>query len=77
YLHPGEFNEIHPWNYSKLPLVLGGGTGYEVRTEGEFDAALRKAWADHSGLSLIQVHLPIDDCSAPLARLAERLSKRV
>jgi len=77
YLHPGEFNEIHPWNYSKLPLVFGGGTGYEVRTEGEFDAALRKAWADHSGLSLIHVHLPIDDCSAPLARLAERLSKRV
>lgn len=77
YLHPGEFNEIHPWNYSKIPLVLGGGTGYEVRTEAEFDAALRKAWADHSGMSLIQVHLPIDDCSAPLARLAERLSKRV
>lgn len=78
-LHEGEwpYNEIHPWNYSKLPLVLGGGTGYEVRTEGEFDAAIEKAWADKSGLSLIQVHLDRYDCSHGLKRLAERLSKRV
>ena len=41
-----EFNDIQPWAYHKLPEVLGGGTGYEVRTEGEFDAALRAAWAD-------------------------------
>ena len=40
YLHPGEFNEIHPWNYSKITELFGGGTGYEVRTEGEFDDAL-------------------------------------
>ena len=47
FLHPGNsFNEIHPWAYSKLPQVLGGGTGYEVRTEDEFDRALSAAWAD-------------------------------
>ena len=47
FLHPGEFNEIHPWNYAKMHRgLLGGGTGYEVRTEGEFDQALAKAWAD-------------------------------
>jgi indolepyruvate decarboxylase len=77
YLHPGEFNEIHPWNYSKITELFGGGTGYEVRTEGEFDAALVSAWADNSGMSLIHVHLPVDDCSPALARLAERLSKNV
>lgn len=78
-LHEGdwEFNEIHPWKYSRLPEVLGGGTGYEVRTEGEFDAAVQKAWADRSGFSLIQVHLDPLDCSHALRRLAERLSKRV
>jgi indolepyruvate decarboxylase len=77
-LHPGnQFNEIHPWAYHKLPLVLGGGTGYEVRTEGEFDAALRQAWADKAGLSLIQVHLSHDDASRALRRLTEKLSKRV
>ncbi len=77
-LHPADdFNDIHPWNYHKLPEVLGGGRGYEVRTEGEFDAALRSAWADTSQLSLIQVHLPLDDHSIALNRLAEKLSKRV
>lgn len=78
-LHEGEwaYNEIHPWNYSQLPLVLGGGKGYEVRTEGEFDAAIESAWADKSGVSIIQVHLDRHDCSHGLARLAERLSKKV
>lgn len=77
FLHPGPFNDIHPWNYSKLPEVLGGGTGYEVRTEGEFDEAFKQAWADHSGMSLIQVHLSETDRSTTLDRLAERMSKKV
>lgn len=78
FLHPGNsFNDIHPWAYHQLPAVLGGGKGYEVRTEGQFDAALRAAWADRSGMSLIQVHLSLTDRSTPLARLAERLGKRV
>jgi indolepyruvate decarboxylase len=79
FLHPGSFtfNDIQPWAYHKLPEVFGGGTGYEVRTEGEFDAALRKAWADTKGLSLIQVHLDKADHSTALERLTEKLSKRV
>lgn len=77
-LHPGNsFNDIHPWAYHELPRVLGGGTGYEVRTEGEFDAALTKAWADKSGFSLIQVHINKNDSSIALVRLAERLAHRV
>lgn len=76
-LHPGDFNEIHPWAYHKLPAVIGGGTGYEVRTEGDFDAALTKAWADRSGPSILQVQIAHDDCSRALGRLAEKLSKRV
>jgi indolepyruvate decarboxylase len=77
FLHPGDYNDIHPWRYHKLTEVLGGGTGYEVRTEGEFDAALSKAWNDTRGMSLIQAHLAVDDRSTALDRLAERLSKRV
>ena len=50
-----------------LGLILGGGTGYEVRTEGEFGRALRAACADAKGMSLIQVHLALDDCSDALA----------
>ncbi|HTN74310.1 MAG TPA: thiamine pyrophosphate-dependent enzyme [Pirellulaceae bacterium] len=78
-LHPGEweYNEIHPWKYAKLPELLGGGTGYEVRTEAEFDVALDKAWADKHAFSLIQVHIGVQDSSEPLRRLAERLGKRI
>ena len=78
-LHPGnfKFNEIQPWDYHRLPEVLGGGTGYEVRTEGEFDDALRRAWSDRKSPSIIQVHLDRNDCSRALSRLVERLSKRV
>jgi len=30
-LHSGdwEFNEIQPWRYHELPLLVAGGTGYE------------------------------------------------
>ncbi len=65
------------WNYAQLPEVLGGGTGYEVRTEGDFDAALRSAWANCRAMSLLHVHLSQDDFSQPLERLAERLQARV
>jgi len=77
FLHPGDFNDINPWKYHELPKILGGGKGYEVRTEAEFDAALRAAWNDRSGMSLIQVHIGLEDRSTALDRLAERLSKRV
>ncbi|HEV3342470.1 MAG TPA: thiamine pyrophosphate-binding protein [Pirellulales bacterium] len=77
-LHPGDFkyNEVHPWSYHKLPEVLGGGKGYCVRTEGEFDRALSQAWHDKQ-MHLIQAHLPLDDSSPSLRRLAEHLRKRV
>jgi indolepyruvate decarboxylase len=78
FLHPNcHFNDVHPWQYHKLPEVLGGGTGYEIHTEGELEAALRRAWADTSGPSLLQVHIGQSDISTALGRLAERLSKRV
>jgi indolepyruvate decarboxylase len=78
-LHPGDwkFNEIQPWQYHRLPEVLGGGTGYDIRTEGEFDHALSKAWADRTGPSILHVHLDPNDCSRALARMAERMSKTV
>ena len=79
FLHPGkfDFNEIQPWAYHKLPEVYGGGTGYLVHTEGEFDAALRSAWADTTNLSLIHVKLDPSDHSTALERLTEKLSKHV
>ena len=79
FLHAGdyEYNDIQNWNYAKLPEVLGGGKGYHVRTEGEFDDALNAAWEDTSGLSLIQVAISETDSSEALKRLAEKLSLHV
>jgi indolepyruvate decarboxylase len=77
FLHPGDFNDIHPWRYHRLPEVLGGGTGYDVRTEDEFEHALVSALADRNGMSLIQAHIGVEDRSKALDRLADKLSKRV
>lgn len=78
-LHAGDwaFNNIPSWNYSKLPEVLGGGTGYEIRTEGEFDAALQTAWKDRDEPSILHVFISQDDHSQTLRRLAERLIAHV
>ncbi|WP_425396286.1 alpha-keto acid decarboxylase family protein [Aeoliella sp.] len=78
-LHPGEykFNDIHNWNYHELPKVLGGGTGYEIRTEGDFDKALNSAWEDLTGPSILHVHLSETDSSRALDRLGEKLQEAV
>ena len=78
-LHEGEwaFNNIANWNYSKLPEVYRGGLGYQIRTEGEFDVALRKAWDDRNAPSILQVLIDKDDHSRTLRRLAERLSHKI
>jgi indolepyruvate decarboxylase len=78
-LHPGDykFNDIHNWRYHELPKLLGGGTGYEIRTERDFDESLIAAWQDTSGPSILHVHLDEKDCSHALARMAERMAKTV
>ncbi len=79
FLHAGEwkYNEIHPWNYHRLPEIYGGGRGYLVSTEGEFAAALESAWSDKSCVQIIQAKLQEGDASTTLLRLAERLGQRV
>lgn len=71
------YNDIHPWHYYRLPEVLGGGTGYDVHTEGQFDQTLVAALADRRGPSLIHVHLDRHDCSRALERLAHKLGPQV
>jgi indolepyruvate decarboxylase len=78
-LHPGdwEFNNIPNWQYHRLPELVGGGKGYLIRTEGEFDKALNAAWQERSTPSILQVVIDSKDCSRSLSRLAERMSKTV
>ena len=72
-----KYNEIAVWNYSKLPEVYGGGRGYLVVDELEFDAALNAAWADKTQLHLIHAKLVEGDASQTLKRLAQRLGQHI
>ena len=79
YLHAGswQYNEIQPWHYHRLVEVYGGGRGYRVSNEGEFEEALQAAWSDRSQAHLIQCQLAEDDASETLRKLADRLGQRV
>ena len=46
FLLEGSFNDIQNWAYHKVPEVVGGGLGLEVRTLGELDEALARALAN-------------------------------
>ena len=73
----GPFNDIHNWQYHRLPDILGAGCGFEVSTEGELEDALTAALAEKKQFSLINVHLSLDDHSRALQRLAGRMSGQV
>ena len=77
FLQEGPFNDILNWNYHRLPDFLGGGRGFEVRTEGELEEALTAAIANRKSFSLLNIHLEKLDISPALERLAERLSKHI
>ena len=72
-IHDGPFNDIADWRYHQLPAAFGG-TGMEVRTEGELEAAL--AVADtHAGPGplLIEVHIDPWDASEAFTLMSETL----
>lgn len=72
----GPFNDIPALHSEHLPAVLGLGRAWRVRTELEFDEALRAALAGNE-LSVIHVCLVAGDRSPGLARLGAALARRV
>ncbi len=77
FLQEGPFNDIPNWNYHMLPDLLGGGSGFEVHTEGELESAFAAAIDNDDSFTVINVHLKPTDVSPALRRLADRLSKRL
>jgi indolepyruvate decarboxylase len=77
FLQEGPFNDIPNWDYHRLSDLLGGGWGFEVRTEGDLEKALGAALANRDRFSLLNIHLEKTDISPALERLAKWLSKRV
>jgi indolepyruvate decarboxylase len=77
FLQEGPFNDIHNWQYHRMPELLGSGWGFEVFTEGDLEKAFKAAFANEDSFSLLNVHLDKLDTSPALRRLAERLSKHI
>jgi indolepyruvate decarboxylase len=77
HIHDGPFNDLLPWNYSRVPEVLGAGHGFEVHTQEQLDLALRAAKQQTESFCLLDVHLEPLDRSPALERLAKGLAKRL
>lgn len=73
----GPFNEIENWDYTCVPELLGAGRAFAVRTEGEFDTAMKAALADTQHFVMIEAELEKSDMSPALIRLAEKVSEKV
>ncbi|MDG2220283.1 MAG: alpha-keto acid decarboxylase family protein, partial [Rubripirellula sp.] len=71
------YNEVHPWRYTELTKVYGGGVGHLVENEGEFQTAIDSAWKDADQVHLIQAKLLENDASETLKKLADRMSHKV
>ena len=77
FLLEGPFNNIHNWQYHRIPEILGTGLGLEVRTEEELDQALKLAQANMHSFSLLNIHLDPLDRSPALDRLTRKLAEKV
>ncbi|MEA5574230.1 alpha-keto acid decarboxylase family protein [Calothrix sp. UHCC 0171] len=73
YIIDGGFNDILPWDYSRLPEVFGKGRGFLVKTEGELEVALQEAALHTESFCILDVRLDKMDASSTLKRLAKGL----
>ena len=73
----GCFNDIHLWNYSRIPEVLGAGKGYDIWTEDQLEDALQEVGEHTKSFKILDVHLDPQDHSQALQRLTNALGKRV
>lgn len=75
-LGEGSFNDIENWSYTSMPELLGAGSAFAVRTEGEFDTAMKAALTETQHFVLIEAKLDKSDMSPALSQLAASVSKK-
>lgn len=73
----GPFNDIQKWNYSQIPQVLGGGKGYIVDTEDQFDKAMHASMHYIEEFSILDIRLSSSDKSPLLEGLAKRFARNI
>ena len=71
----GRFNDILTWQYSLIPEILGGGKGFIVETEEQFEDALLYAGSNTECFCILDIRLDSNDKSPALQRLTETLRK--
>ena len=76
-MQDGPYNDLWPWEFHRVPEVLGAGRGLVVRTERELCHALKAAEHDASTFTLIEVMLEQNDRSPALQRLAGRMGENI
>jgi TPP-dependent 2-oxoacid decarboxylase len=73
----GPFNDLLPWDYSRIPEVINYGKGFVVESEEDFDEALFESERFYNReLCLLDVRLDKYDGSAALQRITEVLHRR-
>lgn len=77
FIMEGPFNNISDWRYDRLGGLFGPLLGYDIHTEREFDEALQQAVDNSESISLLNVHLRVDDPSPAMRRLGDHLGKVV
>ncbi|MDF0682382.1 MAG: thiamine pyrophosphate-dependent enzyme [Candidatus Nitrosocosmicus sp.] len=71
----GHFNDIPMWDYSKIPKLIGGGIGYLIETEEQFEDSLLQAERNIESFSILDIRLDRYDKSTALQRLTDSLRK--
>lgn len=77
FIKDGGYNDIGNWNYHKITELIGGGWGFEVRTETDLEKAMDAALANTDSFSLLNIHLDPYDRSEAMERLARRLAEKL
>src|SRR5215217_4485905 len=72
----GDFNNLQPWQYSNIPQVIGGGRGFHIETEDQFNKAISEALNFRNTLTILDVHLERNDRSSALDRFTKNIAKR-
>lgn len=72
----GAFNNLQHWEYSNIPQVIGGGLGFHIETEDQFNSAISQALNFSNTFSILDVHLERNDRSPALDRFTKNIAKR-
>jgi len=77
HMQDGPYNDVWPWQYHRLPEILGAGRGFVVETEADLDRGLLEAEQWTRSFCLLEVRLAQLDRSPALDRLAARMARRL